>query len=126
MAMVAYNKQLVLETKTTDLDFTLSQPHEVVPISSGVAHYNSDPVMTWRTAFREVIKLIDDVKKTSGIESQYRLKTWLTEAEGQNAEWSIRGAEDAEEYYNKVNGEYSKLMLTFDWDWLKNYYDSKY
>ncbi len=126
MAMVAYNKQLVLATETTDLDFTLSQPHEVVPISSGTAYYNSDPVMTWRTAFREVIKLIDDVKKTDSVESNYRLNTWLTKARGDNASWSVAGAQDAEEYYNKVNGEYSKLMLTFDWDWLQDYYNKKY
>ncbi len=126
MAMVAYNKRLVLATETTDLDFTLSQPHEVVPISSGTAYYNSDPLMTWRTAFREVIKLIDDVKKTNSIESQYRLDTWLNEAEGLNAEWSILGSKDAKEYYEQVDGNYDKLMLTYDWTWLKDYYNSKY
>jgi hypothetical protein len=126
MAMVAYNKRLVLETETTDLDFTLSQPHEVVPISSGIAYYNSDPLMTWRTAFREVIKLLDDVKKTNSVESNYRLETWLSVADGQNAKWSICGAKDAEEYYQQVNGEYNKLMLTFDWNWLETYYLNKY
>jgi hypothetical protein len=82
--------------------------------------------MTWRTAFREVIKLIDDVKKTNSIESQYRLDTWLNEAEGLNAEWSILGSKDAKEYYEQVDGNYDKLMLTYDWTWLKDYYNSKY
>lgn len=126
MAMVAYNKRLVLETETKDLDFTLSQPHEVVPISSGVAHYNSDPLMTWRTAFREVIKLIDNVKKTNSVESQYRLDIWLSKANGLNAKWSLCGAKDAVDYYSSVNGDYTDLMQSFDWGWLKEYYNSKY
>jgi hypothetical protein len=36
-AMIAYNKQLVLENTGQGLDFTLDQPHEVVPIISGTA-----------------------------------------------------------------------------------------
>jgi hypothetical protein len=126
MAIVAYNKKLVLETQNDNLDFTLSQPHEVVPVISGIAYYNSDPLMTWRTAFREVIKLIDDVKKTGNIESQYRLGIWLTVAQGPNSDWSIRGAQDATEYYKQVNGDYSKLMLSFSWEWLHKYYSEKY
>jgi len=126
MALVAYNKKLVLDTKTTDLDFTLSQPHEVVPISSGIAYYNSDPLMTWRTAFRECVKLRDDVSKSGSIESIDRLDTWTRTAEGENSEWSLRGANDGVEYYESVNGDYNKLMLSYSWEWLSNYFDSKY
>lgn len=126
MAMVAYNKQLVLETSEYGLDFTMSKLHAVVPLLSGVAHYNADPLMTWRTAFREVIKLQDDVVKTNSIESKYRLQQWLSMCDGNNGHWSTKGAEDAVEYYDQVAGDYKKLMLSFDWDWLQNYYQSKY
>ena len=57
MGIIAYNKSLVLDTHESGLDFTLSQAHEVVPILSGIAHFNQSPWMTWRTAFREVVKL---------------------------------------------------------------------
>lgn len=126
MAMVAYNRQLVLDTDDYGLDFTMSKLHAVVPLLSGTAHYNADPLMTWRTAFREVIKLKDDVVKTNSVESNYRLDIWLTEAKGLNANWSIRGAEDAVGYYDLVNGNYADLMQSFNWDWLKEYYNSKY
>jgi hypothetical protein len=126
MGMIAYNKKLVLETDEWGLDFTLSKPHAVVPILSGTAHYNTTPELTWRTAFREVIKLKDDVERTGSIESRHRLKTWLTVATGTYAEWSIKGAEDAVAYYNQVLGDHSKLLLSFEWDWLKEYYQSKY
>jgi hypothetical protein len=126
MAMVAYNKRLVLDTHLEGLDFTLSQPHAVVPLLSGTAYYNADPLMTWRTAFREVIKLKDDVAKTDSVESNYRLDVWINDATGDNAEWSLRGAIDAVAYYNQVGGNYKELMRSFNWQWLKEYFNSIY
>lgn len=126
MGVIAYNKQLVLDTNDSGLDFTLSKAHAVVPVVSAIAHYNTTPELTWRTAFRECIKLRDDVRKTGNIESDYRLDEWLHEAVGANAEWSIKGAEDAIVFYDEVDGNADKLMLTFEWDWLKQYYATKY
>jgi hypothetical protein len=126
MGVIAYNRQLVLDTDEYGLDFTLSKPHAVVPVLSAVAHYNTTPELTWRTAFREVIKLKDDVEKTGSVESGYRLETWLTVADGDYSEFSILGARDAVDYYNKVNGNYTELMRSFEWAWLKDYYASRY
>jgi hypothetical protein len=121
MGIIAYNKQLVLDTDEHGLDFTLSKPHAVVPVLSAVAHYNTTPELTWRTAFREALKLKDDVVKTASIESQYRLDTWLNEGEY----WSTQGAADAVDYYNEVNGDYDKLLLSFEWAWLKEYWATR-
>jgi hypothetical protein len=117
-AMIAYNKKLVLENTAPGLDFTLDQAHEVVPIVSGTAEYIDTKWSAWRTAFRECIKL----KCNSDVESQYRLNKWLTVAMGQpNGQYSIYGAEDAVEYYDSVNGEFSKLKKSYDWEWLASY-----
>ena len=126
MGVIAYNKGLVLDTDDWGLDFTLSRAHAVVPRVSAVAHYNTTPELTWRTAFREVIKLKDDVEKTGSVESDYRLDTWSTVGDGDYAEFSILGARDAIEYYNAVNGDYTELMRSYEWSWLKEYYSSKY
>jgi hypothetical protein len=117
--VIAYNKRLVLENNSPGIDFTLSQPHESVPILSGTAHFNQDPWMTWRTAFREVIKLrhFDAVAPT--LENSHRLEVWCTHAEGNYAEYCLQGARDAVKYYNEVNGDYEKLKLSFEWAWLK-------
>ena len=121
-AVILYNKALVLATDEPGLDFTLSMPHTTVPELSCIARYNTDPYATWRTAFREVLKL----KADNTIEGNIRLNTWTTYAEGMFAEWSLRGAQDATSYFNDVNGEHDKLMLSFEWDWLKEYYSEKY
>lgn len=125
-AMIAYNKRLVLETMESGLDFTLSKAHEVVPIISGTAHYDQDSWTTWRTAFREVIKLKHFSIEQPSVETDFRLKKWLTVGNGNFGEYSIRGANDAIEYYNSVNGNYDKLMLSYEWAWLRQYYDAKY
>lgn len=124
-AMIAYNKRLVLETIDSGLDFTLSVAHEVVPILSGTAHYNQDPWTTWRTAFREVLKLRHFQFIRPTVETEYRLNKWLTVANGVYSEWSLQGAGDAIEYYESVAGDYSKLMLSFEWTWLRQYANAK-
>jgi len=118
MAMVANNKTLTLNTKGYGLDFTMDSPTEVVDINSGVAVYNSSEWDTWRTAFREVIKLC--YAKDS--ESKKRLETWSTVAEGSFAQDSIQGAKDAIDYYQSVNGDFEKLKLSYDWAWLREKY----
>lgn len=124
--MIAYNKRLVLENNNPGIDFTLTQAHESVPILSGTAHFNQNPWMTWRTAFREVVKLKHFQATAPTVETGYRLKVWLSKAEGQYAEWCLKGAADAVEYYDSVNGDYEKLLFSFEWAWLRAYYDAKY
>ena len=126
MGIIAYNKRLVLATEQSGLDFTLSKAHAVVPVLSAIAHYNTTPELTWRTAFREVLKLKQDVEQNSSIESRYRLTTWLENGVGEYAEWSILGANDAVKYYEEVNGNYGDLMNSFEWAWLKEYWSSRY
>lgn len=126
MGIIAYNKRLVLETIESGIDFTLSQKHTVVPELSAIAYFNQDPWMTWRTAFREVLKLKLFMETTPTLETEYRLNTWLTVANGDNAEWCLQGAKDAVEYYQDVDGEYDKLMLSFDWPWLAQRFKNLY
>jgi len=115
-AMIAYNKQLVLENTALGLDFTLDQAHEVVPIVSGTANYHTDAWSCWRTAFRECIKL----QNSPDVESQYRLRQWLTK-DTTEEQWSLKGAEDAVEYYDSVAGDFAELKKSYDWAWLASY-----
>jgi len=121
-AMIAYNKKITLANTGTGLDFTLDNEHEVVELNSGVAMYNTDEFSTWRTSFREAIKLRADESQAS----KDRLEAWLTIGEGDYAQYSINGATDAVEYYEQVNGELDKLRLSYDWPWLKKYFNTKY
>lgn len=120
MGMIAYNRNLVLSNNNPGIDFTLSQPHESVPMLSGTAHFNQDPWMTWRTAFREVLKLKHFMETEPTVETEHRLDTWLTVAQGGYSEWCLQGARDAVAYYTEVGGDYELLKLSFDWAWLRD------
>lgn len=126
MGMIAYNKRLVLENNSPGIDFTLSQPHESVPVLSGTAHFNQDPWTTWRTAFREVLKLRLFMDMQPTVETEHRLATWLSTAQGNYSDYCLAGARDAVEYYESVGGDVCKLQLSFEWQWLRARYDAKY
>lgn len=125
MALVLYNKKLVLETVTPGLDFTLSKPHSVVPVVSGVSNFNLDPLVTYRTAFREVIKLLYYQSLNPTSENEYRIQQWTRIAQGLNAQWCLTGAGDAKQYFEEVDGEYNKIIKTYSWQWVDNYAQQK-
>ena len=120
-----YNKKHVLNTKPK-LDFTLSAPHETVPIVASISRFNTDPRITWRSAFREVMKLKREVDLGADVEIEYRLNKWCVEGVGENADYCLQGANDSLEYYEEVNGELDALELSFDWQWCQDYYYKKY
>ena len=60
------------------------------------------------------------------VESKYRLKKWCELGKGENAEWVLKGAKDAQEYYQKYSSDHKQLMLSYNFDLLKQYYESKY
>ena len=122
-AVLLYNKKLTLKTIKPSLDFTLSAPHDHVPILSAINHFNQTPWLAWRTAFREVIKLCQ-MKAT--VESKYRLKKWCELGTGDNADWVQKGALDAQAYYQKNSDNHEQLMLSYDFKWLKERYETEY
>jgi hypothetical protein len=115
--MIAYNKKLTLENTGQGLDFTLDQPHEVVPVLSGEAIYYTSNWVAWRTAFRECLKLRASLPD---VENEYRLKQWL-EVDHGAGKWSSKGAQDAVDYYEEVDGDFAALKKSYEWAWLATY-----
>ena len=118
MGIIAYNKQLVLDCNEWGLDFTLSMPHASVSITASIADYATTPYETWRTAFREVVKLTQQ----SDVESQYRLQQWLNVGNGDMGSWSVQGAKDALDFVATEQD----LQLSFEWAFLKERFNSFY
>jgi len=117
--VILYNKQLVMQTTKPGLDFTLSQPVQTVNILSAVNTLDETPLLAWRTAFREVIKL--KLQKPT-VESNYRLKKWLAIGKGKNAEWVNKGALDGVEFVEQGNDPY----LSYDFEWIKKYFKERH
>jgi hypothetical protein len=124
-AIIAYNKRLVLANPANELDFTLAQSYQSIPMLSGMAVFNTSPTLTWRTAFREALKLKLYISQGDPL-AEDRLNVWLSPSEAPYGEWSQKGALDAMEYFDEAAGDYSKLMLSYEWDWLNSYFNRKH
>jgi hypothetical protein len=125
-AIVANNKTLTLNTIVTGLDFTMDSEHEVVNVNSGIGMYNTSVWDTWRTSFRETLKLKFHTENNEDLEAKFRLSAWLNLGEGEFGEYSTMAALDACRYYESVNGELDKLRLSYDWAWLHSHFKQLY
>ena len=122
MGVILYNCRMVLEAAVYEnlgLDYTLSFPHEVVPELSCYGNFNSTPYHTWRTAFRETSKLAYFNSQAPTVDNEYRLKIWSTQAQGEHAEWCIKGAQDGLEFFKETQGFLDLMKQSFRWEWLR-------
>lgn len=120
-AVILYNRDQVLVNPGNQLDFTMAQPYRPIDRVCGIARYNTDPWTAWRTAFREVIKLLmwgDQV-------SIERAGFWQTGGEAENAAWSAKGAQDAMSFHWYYDGRPDWMLKTYDWKWLRQVFDGE-
>jgi len=126
MGVILYNCDIVKELKKFGIDYTMSARHTVVPEVSAIARFNSNPYQTWRTAFREAGKLAQFCDESPDIETHYRLKIWLSKADGEYSEWCLRGARDGYLFYQENKENKDILQNAFDWKWLREYFTGLY
>ena len=118
-----YSKSLCLDTPDDNiLDFTLSQPHEVVPIVASESLLAPDNYTAWKNAFREVSKLVFWQNKKPTVETRYRLKKWL---ETDN-EWLAKGSQDGKQFTEECEYDESKILQTYTWDFCRDKFKSLY
>ena len=118
-----YNKSLCLDTPDNSiLDFTLSQPHEVVSITASDSLLAPDNYTAWKNAFREVSKLVLWQKQKPTVETNYRLSKWLKV----DNEWLAKGAIDGKKFTEDCNYEIDKILSTYTWDFCRDKFRSLY
>lgn len=119
-----FNREQVLNATSWGLDFTtgLSTRFKAMPDVSCVTRFNTDAYSTWRSAFRECVKLAlkDDA------ESQERLTGWLNPV--QDADFAAeakRGAEEGRAYALANKNDIEALARINDYEWLRNRYNQQ-
>jgi hypothetical protein len=108
------------------IDYTLSFPHESIPILSCLGDFATTPYHAWRTAFRECAKLAYFESNAPSVDGTYRLQVWQNKASGRNSEWVLNGARDGVEFFNSTLGNLETLKNSFRWDWLRGHFESRY
>ena len=119
-----FNRKQVLNATSWGLDFTtgLSTRFKAMPEVSCVTRFNTDAYSTWRSAFRECVKLAlkDDA------ESVERLNGWLHPVpDAFFRHDAMRGAEEGRAYALANRNDIEALARINDYEWLRNRYNQQ-
>jgi len=118
-----YNRSLCMSTPDDNiLDFTLSQPHEVVTTVASESLLAPDNYTAWKNAFREVSKLVLWQEKKPTVETRYRLKKWLET----DHMWLSKGARDGKQFVENCKYDEDKILQTYSWDFCREKFKSLY
>ena len=116
------NKFAVLKAPEDYFDFTTSvtEKNIVVPTVATVNRFNESEFATWRTAFREAVKLSSKlIHNQDNIETEHRLHVWMTQASGEYANYCISGAVAGNQFYLENSQSKEKLKSINDFSWLE-------
>ena len=116
------NKIKVLRSQEDYFDFTTSITEEncIVPFVASINRFNETEFSTWRTAFRESVKLSSGLIQNQNLdETRDRLNTWMTVGNDQYGEYSIKGARAGNVFYNENSQSKEKLKLINNFSWLE-------
>lgn len=121
-----FSKRVLMKTKKwTSLDmFTGVMPKlKVIDRISNTTAFNTDEFSTWRSAFRECVKLACN----DTLENKERLDTWLsTGADKEFGMYAIEAAHSAVNFVSVNKKKPKELMKINDYNWLENEFKKQY
>ncbi|MCL2891231.1 hypothetical protein [Brenneria tiliae] len=126
-----FNKSLFqgVDQFSGDMTLSLSHDYRIVNVVASETIINTSRFYSWRSSFRECVKLSIPRKKpiddTIRIE---RLKVWHKSDDNiPFSAWVSKGAEDAVSFYEQHNGDKDFLFAVInDYKWLREIFFSKY
>ena len=111
---------LKMDTTTNDMTTSISDKFKAMPEVSNITAFNTDPLSTWRGAFRECAKLASKtIQGQLEEETNDRLKTWTTHADGIHSRYALRGANAGMQFGLSVGAD---LGLINNFEWLEQQY----
>ena len=111
---------LNLDISTVDMTTSISNKFNPINEISNITIFNTDPFNTWKSAFRECVKLSSKtIEGQIDQETTERLETWCTVGTNElYGEFSIKGAITGKEFGLKYSDNPSMLSKINDWEWL--------
>lgn len=117
-----FNTEQVREATSWGLDFTtgLSKRFKSMPEISCVTRFNTDAYSTWRSAFRECVKLT----LSNDPDSDKRLEAWLHPVPNADFRHDAKlGAEEGKAFALANKDNLEQLNNINDYDWLNEQYN---
>ena len=113
---------LNMDLSKPDMTTSISNLFKAMPEISNISAFNTDPFSTWRSAFRECVKLSSRIiDRQNSEETIARLETWCTiGADRLYGEYAIKGALAGRAYGEKNASSKEALSKINDFTWLKD------
>ena len=117
-----------MDLSKPDMTTSISQHFKAVKQISNVTAFNTDPFNTWRSAFRECVKLSSKIiDRQKHDETESRLKTWcMIGLDKPYGDFSISGAKEGIKYGLSNKGNLDALKKINDFEWLKTKFEDIY
>ena len=112
---------LNMDILSTDMTMNISSKFKAMEEVSNITAFNTDAFTTWRSAFRECCKLA----MIDNDESLERLAVWCNVANGDFAEYALKGALAGKQYGQKNAANLAALSLINDFSWLQNQFNQQ-
>jgi len=109
-----------MDISKPDMTTSITDKFKAVEQISNITAFNTDPFNTWKSAFRECVKLSSrTIDRQNNSETEQRLNTWCTVGTDREfGEFSISGACAGREYGLENRENQSAIALINDFDWL--------
>ncbi len=115
---------LEMNTESVDMTTSISKKFKVVNKISNVTAFNIDEFNTWKSAFRECVKLTSKIiDKDYQVETEERLRRWCrTGKDRPFGEYALGGARLGYKYGMKYISNKEKLAMINDFEWIHEIY----
>ncbi len=112
---------LNMNTAKPDMTTSISPYFKSINRISNITRFNTDAFSTWRSAFRECVKLASkSIDGQLDEETEFRLKIWCTRgADKPFGEYCIAGANVGKLYGETHRGDIQALAMINNFDWLQ-------
>lgn len=111
---------LAMDVNSADMTTSISKKFKPINEVSNITVFNTDPFNTWKSAFRECVKLSSTVIQSQvNAETADRLHIWCTDASGDYAKDALNGANAGKEYGLNNADNLPALLKINDFDWLE-------
>lgn len=116
---------LNMDINSSDMTTSISPRFKVMEDVSNITVFNTDPLTTWRSSFRECAKLASKaIHGQVDNETKHRLDTWrFNNSREKFAEYSRGGASAGEWYGTTYKDDPIALAKINDWDWLEEQFN---
>jgi hypothetical protein len=111
-----------------NVDMTTSISNNFFPVNqiASITNFNTDPFNTWKSAFRECVKLSSKVIDNQvNKDTEDRLDAWCTAGnEKPYGDMCIKGAQAGRAYGRANKGNVEALKLINDFSWLQERWET--